>query len=368
MKQQLYLGVMSGTSMDGIDIAAVRFATTVPFVDCLCVCTYDYPASLLAQLRQVATNCNTPYHTLLTLDCTLGEHLAQCVNDFISHHKIDRNSVSAIGNHGQTVQHQPQKGYSCQIGNSAIIAEHTQCTLVSDFRMSDIAAGGQGAPFICAFHQWLAQQYEQPMLFLNIGGICNITYATPDDTDTIGYDIGPGNCLLDAHIQRTLGKQFDKNGAWARTGYVQPDLLQALLQDRYFTQDAPKSTGPEYFNLAWLDTYCVEYSLTPEDIQATLVELNARLIARQTQFIATDVPLYLFGGGSHNDYLLERIAVACNRNIHTTDSIDINPNFMEAIGFAWLAKCTLTGKTNNLPAVTGAKGKRVCGAMRRFCL
>lgn len=373
MEQQYYVGLMSGTSMDGLDITAVQFIDTPPFVDYFASQTYQFSHPLLTRMRALAGDCNTPYAELLALDYLLGQFSADCLQDFCCQKKLPPRAIAAVGLHGQTVRHNPHQPtpYSCQITNPSLIAESLGCVVVHHFRNADIAAGGQGAPLVCAFQSWLAERHQRPLLLLNIGGISNITLI--DDAGVIGYDIGPGNCLLDSYSLAVRQKTFDNDGRWARSGVFDETLLTCLLQDDYFKRQPPKSIGVEYFTVDWLfDKLAVaqRQSLAEQDIQATITELNACLIADAlTKFTAAaTIPLYIFGGGAHNSYLQERIKARIDRPLIKSDFLGIDVDFFEATAFAWLARQRLNGCVGNIPSVTGAIGARVLGAVTKATL
>jgi anhydro-N-acetylmuramic acid kinase len=360
-----YIGLMSGTSMDGIDAALVRFGRRRVEV----VATHErpYADTLRRALREaVATPVDQPIENIGALDRQVGECFRDAAVELLAGSGLAARDVSAIGSHGQTVRHQPDglRPYTLQIGDPDLIARGTGITTVADFRSADIAAGGHGAPLVPPFHDWLFGRGESGRVILNIGGIANITILEKGDAPVRGFDTGPGNTLLDQWSLRHRGEPYDRDGAWAATGTTDPDLLARLLAYAYFRLEPPKSTGVEEFNLAWLAHFDVE-SLPTADVQATLAELSARTIADD---IARHAPgtreVFVCGGGAHNLDLMERL----RRNlpeivVATTAVAGLDPDWVEAVAFAWLARRTMNGETGNLPSVTGASRKVVLGTI-----
>ncbi|MBT8081474.1 MAG: anhydro-N-acetylmuramic acid kinase [Gammaproteobacteria bacterium] len=360
-----YIGLMSGTSMDGIDAALVAFGRRQVHV----VATHQrpYAETLRHALRKaVATPVDQPIDNIGALDRQVGECFRDAVAELLSLGGVAAQDVVAIGSHGQTVRHQPDglRPYTLQIGNPDLIARGTGITTVADFRSADIVAGGQGAPLVPPFHDWLFGRGESGRVILNIGGIANITILGSGDAPVRGFDTGPGNTLLDQWSLRHRGEPFDRDGAWAATGTSDAKLLARLLAYEYFRLDPPKSTGVEEFNLAWLAHFDVE-SLPPADVQATLAELSAQTIVGD---VARHAPgtreLLVCGGGAHNLDLMGRL----RRNlpatrIETTTVAGLDPDWVEAVAFAWLAMRTMNNQTGNLPSVTGARHKVVLGTI-----
>lgn len=364
-----YLGLMSGTSVDGIDAVLVDFAAATPKL--ITARAYGWDAALHDAITNVlSTPEQTTLQTLGTLDAQLGEAFARAALNLIDSSGIDAKQVAAIGSHGQTLFHAPDANipFSTQAGDPNRIAELTGITTVADFRRRDIAAGGQGAPLVPAFHQSLFQQAGTSRAILNIGGIANITLLPADPGDVVtGFDTGPGNTLLDAWISAATHETFDTNGDWARSGSNQPGLLEELLEHAYFTKPPPKSTGRELFNLSWLkqQTSTGLQDLPPENVQATLVELTARSICDS---LSTSIPhldeLYVCGGGAHNRFLMERLnKLLPDTRVATTELLGLAPDWVEATAFAWLAKQTMEGYAGNLPPVTGARHPAILGGI-----
>ncbi len=364
-----YLGLMSGTSVDGIDTVLVDFSAGNP--ELVNAATYDWDSGLHQTIADVLDNPGqTTLADLGVLDARLGEVFASAALMLIDDSGIDISDVVAIGSHGQTLFHAPDDDtpFSLQAGDPNRIAELTGITTVADFRRRDIAAGGQGAPLVPAFHQCLFQQAGTSRAILNIGGIANITLLPADpEKEVTGYETGPGNTLLDAWTSASIHKSFDRDGDWARSGNIQPELLQALLGHAYFKQTPPKSTGRELFNLSWLEQQAKAYLqvLPPEDVQATLVELTARSVNDSLRSGTLPVDeLYVCGGGAHNKFLMERLSKLLQDTVlATTETVGLAPDWVEATAFAWLAKQTMDGYAGNLPTVTGASHPVILGGI-----
>lgn len=359
MQSTLYIGVMSGTSLDGIDIALVDISVdNITFISGEC---YPLPSSLKANLLQLCQQQQCTLLKLGELDHQLGQLYAHCINKFIQTHHLDRTQINAIGCHGQTIFHSPNGCYpfTMQIGDANIIAAKTAITTIADFRRKDMAYGGQGAPLVPAFHQAIFSDPNKNRIILNIGGISNITVLSPNHP-LIGFDTGPGNVLLDSWIAKQLALPYDKDANWAKTGSVNQPLLQHLLNDEYFRLPYPKSTGRERFNLNWLLDKLTGFSLAPQDIQATLIELT--VIVTTTAIINQislnkQLPneLLICGGGAKNPLLMARFAAWLpNWSVKTTDELGTSSDYMEAIAFAWLAYCRIHNLSSNIPTVTGA--------------
>ncbi|PHS69764.1 MAG: anhydro-N-acetylmuramic acid kinase [Methylophaga sp.] len=365
-----YIGVMSGTSLDGIDVALTTFdqSGTFQFVTAQ---TFPFPEQLLVKLQQLISTQQYDLQQLGEVNVALGQLIAQSVNQLLTTAQLTAKDIAAIGSHGQTLFHSPEGSYpfSLQIGDANTIAEHTGITTVADFRQRDIAAGGQGAPLVPAFHQALFNSATEDRVIVNIGGISNLTLlpSSTNNDSVIGFDTGPGNVLLDYWTQLQLKQPYDQAGKWAASGQCNKQLLTQLLNDPYFKQAAPKSTGRELFNQTWLETKLTscQQDLSPADIQATLVELTAQTIADDIKIYPhSSSTVFICGGGAHNDYLLSRLqALLTDKKVTTTEEIGLHPDWVEACAFAWLAYRTLNKQSGNLPAVTGAKHPVVLGAI-----
>lgn len=352
---------MSGTSLDGADAVLVDFGAEKPTL--LGHAYQSYPPDLKETLLNLHFPSNNETEKTQLAAIALSRLYAQCVNDLLDKTNSSREKIAAIGCHGQTIRHSPESGYSVQLVNSPQLAELTGITVVSDFRNRDIAAGGQGAPLVPAFHAAVFGSRKVHRAILNIGGIANLT-DLPIDGPVRGFDCGPGNMLMDAWIMLNLGQPFDEDGNWASTGQVIPSLLAALLDDDFFGKAPPKSTGRDKFNLGWLESR-LKGGENPADVQATLLELTARSIADSIDLHCPGAAeIHLCGGGAQNGQLRRRLeAMLPGRTCALTDELGIASNLVEAAAFSWLARQALKGLPGNLPEVTGAAGKRILGAI-----
>ena len=355
-----YIGLMSGTSLDGVDAVLLKFSdrthrivgeSFTPFED-----------SLRAKLLALHQPQSDEIHEAAVLGNELARIYARAVRDLLRKTRTSPASVQAIGCHGQTIRHRPDARYTIQLGNGALLAELTRNIVVCDFRSRDIAAGGEGAPLVPAFHQAMFANAKVHRVIVNIGGIANLT-----DLGSVaiqGFDTGPGNMLMDAWIQRHLGKTFDRDGEWAQGGSCIHGILRKLIDDKFFSRIPPKSTGRELFNLAWLDKH-LSGKENPRDVQATLLELTALSIARAIESHCNGVEeVYVCGGGAANPALMARISATLpGVPIATTAKLGIDPDWVEASAFAWLARQALLLQPGNLPSVTGATGPRILGAI-----
>lgn len=361
---------MSGTSLDGIDVALVEKRSDTDSIALIAANTMPFPAGLVKQIKHFsAYPDNVNLIDLGALNIALGEAFADAVQRLLETQSISAEHIHAIGSHGQTLFHAPDHDFpfSMQLGEPSVIAQRTGITTVADFRQRDLAAGGQGAPLVPAFHHALFHSVDEQRIIVNIGGISNITLLSRDaERAVIGFDTGPGNGLLDSWYQQHHTGNFDENGQWAAAGKVNPTLLDDMLSEPYFSQIAPKSTGKEYFNQAWLNHYLNKYNdISNQDIQTTLTALTAHTIALSIQtYITTDTVLYICGGGAHNAYLLALLQKALpTLLIKTTEALGLSPDSVEACAFAWLAAQTMENKPGNLPSVTGATDSVVLGGI-----
>ncbi|MBI3773723.1 MAG: anhydro-N-acetylmuramic acid kinase [Gammaproteobacteria bacterium] len=359
-----YIGLMSGTSMDAIDAALVRFEADVPHL--IAHHSQPLPAEIRPTILRVAAGQPVTAATIGALDAQLGDCFAHAVLALLHHAKVDPDTIAAIGSHGQTLFHSPntRPAFSWQIGDPNIIAERTGITTIADFRRRDVAAGGQGAPLVPAFHQAVFGKSGCARAVVNIGGIANVTLLPGEPAQTRGFDTGPGNCLLDAWCERYLGHAFDQDGRWGANGKVNETLLQRLLADPYFSAAPPKSSGREYFNLDWLTQQ--QSDDTAQNIQATLCALTAESIsAAIKRYAPATREVYVCGGGAHNRTLMQQLATRLGNTIRldTTLALGVDPGWVEAMAFAWLAKQTLSGLPGNLPGVTGAQRPVILGAI-----
>lgn len=363
---QLYLGLISGTSADGIDAALVRFHSRhTP--ELIAARTFGYAPALREEILAVSQAAvSIDLDRVGRLDHRIGTAFAQAALDLLDASDTPASAVTGLGSHGQTLRHAPfgDAPFTWQLGDANLIAERTGITTVADFRRRDVAAGGQGAPLMPAFHAAMLARDEQDQAVLNLGGIANLTLLSRDG-NVIGFDTGPANGLMDAWMLQHHGETFDADGRFARQGRVDDSLLASLLTEPYFALPAPKSTGRDLFHLPWLREHTAGRDLAAADVQATLLELSARSIAQALLCTQPDTRrLLACGGGVHNSALMQRLAeLLPGVSVGTTNQVGIDPDFVEAMGFAWLARQTLNAVAGNLPSVTGAKGLRVLGAI-----
>ena len=351
---------MSGTSMDGIDAALVDLSTD-PALRALV--HQPFPPPLRDTLLELNHPGDNELHRAAKAANALALGYGAIVATLLAQTGVASKDILAIGCHGQTVRHQPQNGYTTQLVNGALLAELTGISVICDFRSRDIAAGGEGAPLVPAFHQAVFSSSQFARAIVNIGGIANISYL-PMNGEITGFDCGPGNALMDAWVMAHHNQPYDSGGGWAASGRLLPELAQRLLAHEFFTRPPPKSTGRETFNLEWVRN-ALSGQERPEDVQATLCELTATSITRALDMHCADAPeIYFCGGGARNDTLLKRItALLPERRIALTDSLGIAAEAVEAAAFAWLAARTLAREPGNLPRVTGARGLRILGAI-----
>ncbi|MDU8923420.1 anhydro-N-acetylmuramic acid kinase [Pasteurellaceae bacterium LIM206] len=360
MQVNLYIGVMSGTSLDGVDIALMNFSERSSRF--IAGAFTPMPEKTRQHLTALLRTGETGLQQLGELDHQLGRLYAEAINRFLAERQLRPSDIQAIGCHGQTVWHSPngEFPFTMQIGDMNLVAALTGITTVGDFRRKDMAVGGQGAPLVPAFHEGLFASPDRFTVVLNIGGISNISVLAPQAA-TIGYDVGPGNALLDDWIEQCLGKPYDKNGEWAKTGKIDTALLADLLDEPFFRRPPPKSTGRELFNLAWLaEKYRHHRALAPQDVQRTLVEFTAVSIADELRRLQqTDLPnvLMVCGGGAKNSLIMQRLAALLQPawKVTTTGEYGLDIDFVEAAAFAWLAYRRMHNLPGNLPGVTGAK-------------
>jgi len=359
---------MSGTSMDAVDAVLVDLSKQTPAL--LQRCNFPIPTALRTRLTATVQGENVTLKQLGELDIRMGNLFADATLALLQQSGTAVESVRAIGSHGQTVCHHPDPPYptSLQIGDPNIIAERTGITTIADFRRRDMAAGGQGAPLVPAFHAALFRLNDRNRVIVNIGGIANITVLPSDPYKKVsGFDTGPGNTLMDTWIKKQQRKNKDDSGRWAASGEVDENLLSTMLKDAYFHKTPPKSTGREHFNPAWLDKILKRHKkrILARNVQATLCELTARTISSAILEYAPDTDEVLVcGGGVHNLALMIRLQMLLETmRVVSTEEFNIDPDYVEAIAFAWLAKQTLARRTGNLPAVTGARHGVILGGI-----
>lgn len=364
MAQSLFIGLMSGTSLDGVDAVLADFSGRRPTL------IAHRHAEFAPDLRHELELLMTPGWDDMHRGAVAAQHLARsyataCL-DVLRHAEIEASQVRAIGVHGQTIRHRPEEGYTLQLNAPAVLAELTGIDVVADFRSRDMAAGGQGAPLVPAFHASIFTGIETRAV-VNIGGISNITGlpAVEHQSPVVGLDCGPGNLLIDAWAQEHLSEPMDRHGHWAEGGHTDPALLKSLLDEPYFAAPPPKSTGRELFNLNWVRTHIAGRTLNPRDVQATLTRLTAAVIA---QSIEKHVPaareVLVCGGGARNPTLMRMLGEECApRAVASTASFGVAPEHVEALAFAWLALRFVNREPGNAPSVTGARGARLLGAL-----
>jgi len=370
MARELYIGLMSGTSADGADAALMDFSA--PQGQLLGTASLSWDKSTRAAIHYLARGGGDEIDRMGALDHQLGGAFADLVMDLLTQHQLKPEDIKAIGSHGQTLRHRPagttQHPFSLQIGDPNIIAQKTGITTLADFRRRDMAAGGQGAPLVPAFHQAMFASPQVERAIVNIGGIANLTWLPPGTKPVLGFDTGPGNVLMDAWIGHVKGETYDREGAWAASGKASKQLLQGLKAQPYFHQPPPKSTGPELFNLNWLNAELSQLSSVqqPEDVQATLLELTAWSITESIGNLSSAgrPEVYLCGGGALNRQLRHRLEAQLPQcEINDTGRLGIDPQWVEAAAFAWLARRTINHQAGNLPSVTGAQSPVILGSV-----
>lgn len=359
----LYIGVMSGTSLDAIDLVAVSFDPLQLHASL----TVDFPTDLREQLLALTQSGANEIERMGRAEVAYARVVAAGINQLIEQHQLDRAQIAAIGCHGQTIRHRPQAGFSLQIGDPNLIVELTGLPVVADFRRRDVAAGGQGAPLVPAFHQAILQDAQIHRVILNLGGIANISVLPANQPDAVyGFDTGPANLLMDAWCLRHTGHSFDQDGAWAAQGQVIKPLLNTMLTHPYFAHPHPKSTGREDFHVGWLNEVLQQQSAyTAVDVQRTLLQLTAQSVADAVvQTGLAQGELWLCGGGALNQTLWQALSMALPTwQLKSTADGSLAPTWVEATAFAWLAKRRLQHQSGNLPSVTGAVGYRMLGGL-----
>ncbi len=357
---EFFIGMLSGTSRDGADLVLVSFEDDKPVLeqsDC-----FPYPDSLAGFLRETIESGQRPNEqSLSSLDQELGEFFAACVHKLLFDADVFYKRVIAIGSHGQTVWHEPPE--SIQLGDPVVIAEKTGIPTVSHFRQPDLEAGGEGAPLAPLLHRALLTPERGQRAILNLGGIANLTLLDSQG-NVSGFDTGPGNCLLDGWIRRNKGEPYDADGRWAAQGTVLQPLLMTLLEDPWFSRLPPKSTGVEYFHLRWLENNVALEGFDPQDIQATLAELTARSVAADIPDSVSEV--LVCGGGVHNSDLICRLkALRPECGFQSTGTHGIDPDCVEAMLFAWLARERLAGQPQDTTSITGARHPVLLGSIHK---
>jgi len=361
---EYYLGIMTGTSVDAIDVALLNFEqNAIHLVASHCE---DLPHTVKQAIHALCTPSDNEIDRLGALDRQLAELYANAVNALLQNNNLSSQNIAAIGCHGQTIRHRTQsqnsRKFTLQIGDPNTLAALTSCKVVADFRRKDIALGGEGAPLAPAFHQALLQGQEQNGIFLNLGGIANLSVI--ESGNVIGFDVGPANTLMDAWCKRHTGQDYDENGKWAQSGELSESLLQSLLEHPYFARTPPKSCGREEFNLNWLESIDGLERIEPADVQATLCELSARAISDSLETYQHISRVYVCGGGIKNSFLMERLSsLKPELQWQSTAKLGIEPEWIEAATFAWLARQRILSLSGNIPSVTGASAATTLGAL-----
>ena len=367
MKPELFIGALSGTSIDGIDVALVGFA---PQPALLASHTLPYPAELRQELLALCTPGDNEIDRLGRADVAVGRCFAQAVNELLAKAAQPAGDICAIGSHGQTIRHRPGQTppFSLQIGDPNVVAALTGIPVAADFRRKDLALGGQGAPLVPAFHEAVFRTNGADRVVVNIGGIANLTFLPGNPAALIaGFDTGPGNTLMDAWSRRVLCEPMDRDGAFAASGRFVPVLLARLLGDPYFARPHPKSTGPEYFSMEWLQRHLpAAGSASDADVQATLLELTAQTIAAAIRQCAGSgrPDVFVCGGGGHNPALMRALGEHLpGSKVDRTDALGVPGGWVEAMAFAWLARQRWLAQPGNCPVVTGAQRPAVLGGL-----
>ncbi len=366
MSEELFIGMLSGTSRDGVDAVLVNFSHgSMDLLHALCT---PYPAAIKLTLDQLLETGKPPTQKVASLlDDNLGRFFARIAQNLVREAGMEMRDIRAIGSHGQNVWHQPwgENPVTIQLGNGDLIARNTGVTVVADFRSADVKAGGQGAPLAPLFHQYQFRNKEEDRAILNLGGIANLSILPANGVVT-GFDCGPGNCLMDAWTSRHLQRDYDENGHWAAKGEIIPDLLNRMLADPYFRQPPPKSTGLEHFNPGWLENMLGEARPVAGDVQTTLAELSARTISQSLAGAGIPDRLLVCGGGTHNSFLMRRIAASLpDVIVESTARYRADPDWVEGLLFAWLARERLYQQVQNTAAITGADQPVLLGKIHK---
>ncbi len=359
MNNELYIGVMSGTSLDGVDIVLCEINENS--LSLLHAKEYPFETALKEEILHTIHEAQT-LKKLGELNHKIGLLYAKTILAFLKEFKLTATDITAIGLHGQTLWHEPNSNFpfSMQLGDPNIVVAKTKIKTIADFRGMDIAHGGQGAPFAPAFHKFLFASLSENVAVVNIGGMANITLL---EDELKGWDSGCGNVLLDMWIDQTQGKAFDKAGSFAKSGTLNKELFNAMIDDKYFKQKAPKSTGREYFNETWLANHLpIFHTISDQDIQRTLLEVTAKSIANDINETSTD-KLIVCGGGAKNSFLMQRLDKLCNCEVVISDTLGVNSDYLEAEAFAWFAYKRVHGEVLELHSVTGAKKDVLAGAI-----
>lgn len=365
-----YLGMISGTSVDGVDAAICEFGTTEAGAnECNTVAaqTFAWPPAFVDRIQALITNGSGSLSQIGSLNVATGRFFGDCALAMIRSAGLSPDDIRAIGSHGQTIWHEPNppEAFTWQIGDPNSIAAITGVDTVADLRGLDMAYGGEGAPLVPAFHDWLFRDPGKARVVVNIGGIANLTLLAPG-RDVLGFDTGPGNTLLDLWVKRCLDQPFDDDGRWAASGEVNDKLLAAMLAEPYLAKAPPKSTGRELFDAAWLEQALATASgdIPDVNVAATLLELTAATVVNEIGKLGLDrYELFVCGGGASNSRLLERLGSLAGVHAQTTGALGLDPNHVEAAAMAWLARARIENAAGNLPTVTGAREAVILGGL-----
>ena len=363
---KLFIGLMSGTSVDSVDTVLIDLEENN--IQLIGSCSYPISGEIKQAVFSAVKSNSLSIEEISQLDETMARVFIGAVQKILSKEKKDSKDIIAIGSHGQTIKHSPNppNPFSLQVGEAKIIANTTKITTVTDFRSQDITAGGQGAPLTPIFHEKIFNTDQKKKVIVNIGGITNLTSIDPSNF-VFGYDTGPGNCLMDIWSREHIRKDYDEEGNWASSGTSEEELLKIMLNDDYFKKNYPKSTGPDYFNLNWIYqaiSKC-ERKFQPQDVQATLLQLTVKTLTEGLLELElnNDEIIFYCGGGLHNKYLMDQIEKELEREIFSTYELGVNPDYLEAISFAWFAKQRIDGRSFELSKITGSKGKVFLGTI-----
>ncbi|MFL2840752.1 MAG: anhydro-N-acetylmuramic acid kinase [Pseudohongiellaceae bacterium] len=368
MSSQLYIGLISGTSMDAVDCVLADMSDSMNVIDFINI---DIQKKLKQDILDLCQeNGDNQIKKLGETDVALGRLFANSAISILEKNQLSAKQIRAIGTHGQTIRHQPPEQsdnpFSIQIADPNTIATLTGITTVADFRRKDIALGGQGAPLLPAFHQYIFKNSQTDRIILNIGGMANVTVLLKDNIEITGFDTGPGNILLDSWIQENSNKSFDKNGDWAATGESDAELLKFMLDDAYFSRPAPKSTGREYFNKKWIDNILKNYAkeITAQNVQATLLNLTATSISQAIKNLIGTGEVIVCGGGVRNQQLMHYLETQLDSfKVSSSNTYGIDSDALEAFAFAWFAKQTINRKTLNFTNITGSSRPHILGGI-----
>lgn len=358
-----YIGILSGTSLDYIDVAS--YVISEDSIETIAVSSHDLNQEIRDACLLLRYNERTTVSDIATLDVLIGREFGHAINEHLKTNKLSPSEFTAIGSHGINIYHQPNAKVptTMQLGDPNIIAELTGITTTADFRRRDVAAGGQGAPLSPLFHQRRFYSSTENRCIINIGGICNITVLCPDKP-AIGFDLGPGNCLIDDICIEKLNTKYDENSKFASQGRCNHSLLERLMSDQYFKSAPPKSTGREYFNTRWLQTKLSGFEdISVYDLLNTLTQFTSEIISKYVETLPYKAQVYLCGGGANNPLIKSTLESNLNTEIFTTEKLGVHHDWVESALFAWLAKCTINANSLDYTRITGSKAPRILGGI-----